>query len=103
MCSLDIPFFCSLAFARDDNNMLMLLKNFNIPTPTMPQRQRDVKIRMVHEVINENGDMKNYDLNLINESSGTQILFSFAPVLKDVFENGKILVIDEIERIQANS
>mgnify|MGYP003292446474 CR=1 FL=1 len=81
-----------------DNNMIMLLKNFNIPTPTMPQKQRDVKIKMVHEVINENGDMKNYDLNLINESSGTQILFSFAPVLKDVFENGKILVIDEIER-----
>lgn len=81
-----------------DNNMIILLKNFNIPTPTMPQKQRDVKIKMVHEVINENGDMKNYDLNLINESSGTQILFSFAPVLKDVFENGKILVIDEIER-----
>lgn len=81
-----------------DNNMLMLLKNLNIPTQSMPQRHRNVKIRMVHEVINENGDMKNYELNLMNESSGTQILFSFAPVLKDVFENGKILVIDEIER-----
>ena len=81
-----------------DSNMLMLLKNFNIPSPMLPQKQRDVKIRMTHEVTNDEGNMKNYELNLNNESSGTQILFSFAPILKDVFENGKILVIDEIER-----
>ena len=78
--------------------MLMLLKNFNIPSPMLPQKQRDVKIRMMHEVTKNEGNMKNYELNLNNESSGTQILFSFAPILKDVFENGKILVIDEIER-----
>ena len=78
--------------------MIMLLKNFNIPSQILPQKQRDVKIRMTHEVINDNGDMKSYELNFNNESSGTQILFSFAPILKDVFENGKILVIDEIER-----
>ena len=81
-----------------DSNMLMLLKNFNITSPMLPQKQRDVKIRMTHEVTNDEGNMKNYELNLNNESSGTQILFSFAPILKDVFENGKILVIDEIER-----
>ncbi len=81
-----------------DSNMLMLLKNFNIPSPMLPQKQRDVKIRMTHEVTNDEENMKNYELNLNNESSGTQILFSFAPILKDVFENGKILVIDEIER-----
>ena len=53
---------------------------------------------MTYEVTNDEGNMENYELNLNNESSGTQILFSFAPILKDVFENGKILVIDEIER-----
>lgn len=81
-----------------DSNMMILLKNFNIPSQILPQKQRNVKIRMTHEVINDNGNMKSYELNFNNESSGTQILFSFAPILKDVFENGKILVIDEIER-----
>lgn len=81
-----------------DNNLLMLLKNLNMPTPVNQQKQRDVKIRMVHEVKDSDDTIKSYDLNLVNESSGTQILFSFAPILKNVFENGKILVIDEIER-----
>ena len=81
-----------------DNNLLMLFKNLNMPTPVVSQKQKDVKIRMLHEIKDCNDDSKLYELNLINESSGTQILFSFAPILKDVFENGKVLVIDEIER-----
>lgn len=81
-----------------DSNMLMIFKQLNLSTALTPQKQKDVKIRMTHEITNENGDKNNYELNLIYESSGTQILFSFAPILKDVFENGKILVIDEIER-----
>lgn len=81
-----------------DNNLLMLFKSLNMPTPTNSQKQKDVKIRMVHEVKDNNNNIKIYDLNLTNESSGTQILFSFAPIFKNVFENGKILIIDEIER-----
>lgn len=81
-----------------DSNMLMLFKQLNIPATVTPQKQRDLKIRMTHEVTDESGDINNYELNLIYESSGTQILFSFAPILKDVFENGKILIMDEIER-----
>ena len=81
-----------------DSNMLMLFKQLNIPATFTPQKQRDLKIRMTHEVTDESGDINNYELNLIYESSGTQILFSFAPILKDVFENGKILIMDEIER-----
>ena len=72
-----------------DSNMLMLFKQLNLPTALTPQKQRDVKIRMTHEITNENGDKNNYELNLIYESSGTQILFSFAPILKDVFEMEK--------------
>lgn len=81
-----------------DNNLIMLLKNFNMSTPMIPQKQRTVKIRMVHEVKDDNNNFKSYEINLANESSGTQILFSFAPILKNVFENGKILIIDEIEK-----
>ena len=81
-----------------DTNLMMMLKNLNMPIPTNPQKQKNIKISMIHEIKDDNNKVKPYDLNLINESSGTQILFSFAPILKDVFENGKILVVDEIER-----
>ncbi len=81
-----------------DSNLLMLFKNLNMPTPVISQKQRDVKIKMMHEIKDEEDNSKVYELNFINESSGTQILFSIAPLLKDVFENGKVLVIDEIER-----
>ena len=77
-----------------DNNFLML---FKMPISATPQKQRNVKIKMTHEV-KDNDKIKKYDLNFKNESSGTQILFSLAPTLKSVFENGKVLIIDEIER-----
>ncbi len=76
-----------------DSNILMLLKNVAVS-----QKQKNVKIKMMHEVKNMKDNPKVYELNFMNESSGTQILFSIAPILKNVFENGKILVIDEIER-----
>ena len=81
-----------------DNNFLMLMKNLNMPTPLIPQKQREVRIGMIHEIKDDDNNFKKYELSFDNESSGTQILFSFAPILKDVFEKGKILVIDEIER-----
>ena len=79
-----------------DANFFMVLKNLNLPAPSVPQK--NVKIKMVHEIKNNNDEPQSYDLNLINESSGTQILFSLAPILKNVFENGIVLIIDEIER-----
>ena len=81
-----------------DNNTMAILKSFNAIMPAIPPKQRDVKIRMTHEIEDDNRNTKDYEMNFMNESSGTQILFSFAPILKDVFEKGKILVIDEIER-----
>ena len=81
-----------------DSNLLNILKNLNMPTAMMPQKQRELKIKMIHEVEYKKGKLKDYELNFANESLGTQILFSFAPILKSVFEKSKILVIDEIER-----
>ena len=44
------------------------------------------------------GDNKNtYSLGLLEESLGTNQLFLLGPVLKDVFENGTSLFIDEID------
>ena len=81
-----------------DNNMAMFIKSLNIPAQFAPQKQRDVNIIMTHEVIDDNNNKKEYSINYNNESSGTQILFSMAPILKQVFENGKIIIIDELER-----
>lgn len=81
-----------------DNNMAMFIKSLNIPAQFAPQKQRDVNIVMTHEIIDDNNNKKEYSINYNNESSGTQILFSMAPILKQVFENGKIIIIDELER-----
>lgn len=81
-----------------DNNMAMFIKSLNIPAQFAPQKQRNVNIVMTHEVIDDNNNKKEYSINYNNESSGTQILFSMAPILKPVFENGKIIIIDELER-----
>ena len=39
-----------------------------------------------------------YKLNFTEESSGTRVLFAFAPFLKRAFETTKIIVVDELER-----
>lgn len=43
-------------------------------------------------------DGKEYELDISEESLGTQVVFSVIPVLKDVLDNGKILIIDEFDK-----
>ena len=82
-----------------DVRMIMQLKNMNIPSNVITPKTSVIKsITMSHEIIDENGNTKIYNLDLISESSGTKIVFAMAPILKEVFEKGKILIIDEIER-----
>lgn len=82
-----------------DRNMLMHLKNLNLPQQVSLPKQKVIKsITMAHEVIDDNNESRIYNMNFANESSGTRIIFSIAPILKDVFEKGKIILIDEIER-----
>ncbi len=82
-----------------DVRMIMQLKNMNIPSNVITPKTSVIKsITMSHEIIDENGNTKIYNLDLISESSGTKIVFAMALILKEVFEKGKILIIDEIER-----
>ena len=82
-----------------DARMQMQLKNMNVPLNIIIPKTKIIKsITMSHEITNEKGETKVYMLDLNNESSGTKIIFAMAPILKDVFENGKILGVDEIER-----
>jgi AAA15 family ATPase/GTPase len=64
-----------------------------------PQEQTQLEIKTFHEVSDEDGSNRNeYSLQLGEESIGTQILFSFAPVLKKALEEGRTIVIDEIDK-----
>lgn len=56
-----------------------------------------VEVKTGHTVTNEMGEKEEYSLLLQEESLGTQQLFFYGPVLKDAFDKGKTIVIDEIE------
>ena len=77
-------------------NVMLVFNGENLSP--VAQKRTDVRIKTFHEIKDEKGKMKKYELNYLNESLGTQVLFSFAPILKDVFENGKTIVVDELER-----
>lgn len=51
-----------------------------------------------HHKISDGNNEKDFSLELIEESIGTQQLFYLAPVLYYVFKEGKTLFIDEIDR-----
>lgn len=39
-----------------------------------------------------------YEFDISEESLGTQVIFSFIPVMKDVIDNGKVLFVDEFDK-----
>ncbi len=59
---------------------------------------KSVRISTMHEIENENGEKENFEFDISEESLGTKNLFLFSPVLKDAFQRGKVIVIDEIEK-----
>jgi hypothetical protein len=61
-------------------------------------KQYDMKITTGHTVINTKGEKEEYQLTLQEESLGTQQLFFYGPILKDAFEKGKTIVLDEIDK-----
>ena len=61
-------------------------------------KMSNVKIEVEHEVVDDKNNKHTYKLNFNDESSGTRILFAFAPYLKRAFENTRVLIIDELEK-----
>ncbi len=76
------------------NNLLTFSNSGKISS----QNAKSVKISTLHEIENENGEIEKYELDLLEESLGTQSLFFFSPILKDAFEKGKVIIIDEINK-----
>lgn len=65
----------------------------------VPQTQKLIKTELTtfHTFNNENGESK-CPMNLAFESLGTQAMFNFAPVLYDILKNGRVLIVDEIDK-----
>ena len=61
-------------------------------------KRYDIEIITSHTIEDENGKRADYSLNLQEESLGTQLLFFYGPLLKEAFENGKTLILDEIDK-----
>lgn len=58
----------------------------------------DVEVTTGHTVLNPDGEKEEYSLTLQEESLGTQQLFFYGPILKDAFERGKTIILDEIDK-----
>lgn len=61
-------------------------------------KYKNITIKLEHEVINDNKETNSYKLDFADESSGTKVLFNFAPFLKRAFESTKIIIVDELEK-----
>ena len=66
--------------------------------PRGTYKVKNINIELEHEVIIDNNSKQTYKLNLSDESSGTKVLFAFAPFLKRAFETTKVIVVDELEK-----
>ena len=66
------------------------------PIPSAKKVLEQRRIGTSHQVV-ENGEKKEYPLNYFDESNGTKRLFTYGPVLKNALENGRTIIIDEID------
>lgn len=63
-----------------------------------PTGVKNINVRTSHNIEDENGKIRNIQLDFAEESLGTQNIFLLNPVLLDVLKNGKVLIVDELDR-----
>lgn len=76
------------------NNLINFIANNNLDQIREINEMDAFNIKTIHKVENN----IDYQLELNEESSGTQQLFHFAPALFYAFKDGKVLLIDEIDK-----
>ena len=63
-----------------------------------PHEQLEFDVKTIHNIKNDKGQIvSQHALSLAEESRGTQLLFSFSPLLKESLDKGKTIMIDEID------
>lgn len=63
----------------------------------MPDKQSYNNIETVHTVVDENGKEKFYNLNMTEESDGTNSYFKVVGIVRKALDKGTLLVADEID------
>lgn len=76
-----------------------LEQEINIPGRFQNVRllQKELSIRTIHDVVDENGEIVQYKLDLSGESRGAQNLFFFSPFFQKALLTGETLFIDEFD------
>ncbi len=68
-----------------------------VPMDMASGKHKTFTILTTHELEDEAGKNKEWQLDLHDESNGTRSLFMLSPVLYDAFRQGKIICIDEFD------
>ncbi len=76
---------------------IQIMVQGKVVTPNEGKRY-DVEVTTGHTIEDDGGRQIEYSLTLQEESLGTQLLFFYGPLLKDAFEKGKTLILDEIDK-----
>lgn len=103
------PFTKSLLRHADINIDDFDVKVQSIPLPISIQNQppvgtplkveqKNCEIFTGHTIVNGDKKPQHYTFHLQEESVGTQQLFFFSPILQDAFKNGKVIIVDELDK-----
>lgn len=74
------------------------ISSIQVDTKELPLLSHNVEVNTGHRVKGKDGREEEFTLGLQEESLGTQQIFFYGPFLKDAFEKGKTLVLDEIDK-----
>ena len=69
-------------------------KSFGMPGDDTIEK---IDIKTIHKILDENGDELQVEFDFDEESEGTKRLFSLIGPFIDVLDNGRILVVDELD------
>lgn len=61
-----------------------------------PQKMKSIKLSANHIISNDNG-VNEFSLPLDVESEGTKRIFAFGPIIKKALEQGRAIIVDEID------
>lgn len=92
-----VEFTRNLLKQADINISSIRVDTKEIPQVSFQEKRYHVEVTTGH-VVKTAGKETEFTLGLHEESLGTQQIFFYGPFLKDAFEKGKILVLDEIDK-----
>lgn len=72
--------------------------DINISNFSLDYNFNEINIKTFHIIKTLDGSNKEYDLDFSSESVGTKILFFYAPILKEILNDGKLFILDELDK-----